>query len=382
VLGRLRGLHARLVRGQGRLSSGAAAVDGEVAAGFKAVREAFARSFADGSETGAAATAVVGGRLVCDLWGGDVGRDSLVHVYSVTKPLAAACALWLVDRGAIALDAPLVEVWPEYSAGGKQATTLRHALSHQAGLLAWRDPQPLEALLDSERGARLCAAEPPWWPPGTAHGEHALHYGTLIGEVVRRVDGRTLGALWRDEFAVPWGLDVHIGLPEALDARVAPLTDPNGAWGREMLDGREESYRLALDNPPALRRLDVVNSAAWRRAEVPAVNAHATARSLARFYAGLLRGGELDGVRVLRAETVAEMTTVQTSGPDRLLGEDVSWGLGVTFEDGGWGMGGVGGSIAWAEPGRDLAWAYATTRMGGHDRALAFEASVVSALAG
>jgi CubicO group peptidase (beta-lactamase class C family) len=355
-------------------------VSGEVAPGFEPVREAFERSMADGSETGAAAAAIVDGQVVCDLWGGDVRRDSLVHVYSVTKALAAACGLWLVDRGAIALDTPLVEIWPEYGAGGKEATTLRHVLSHQAGLLAWREPQPVEALLDHDRAARLCAGEPAWWPPGTAHGEHALHYGTLVGEVVRRVDGRTLGALWRDEFAGPWTLDVHIGLPAELDARVAPLTDPGGRWAAAALEGRDESFRLALDNPPALRHLDVINSAPWRRAEVPAVNAHATARGLARFYAGLLGGGELDGVRVLARETVAEMTTVQASGPDRLLGEDVAWGLGVTFEDGGFGMGGVGGSIAWADPARGLTWAYATTRMGDHERALAFEAAVVSAL--
>lgn len=355
-------------------------IHGEVAPGFEPVGEAFARLFADGVESGASATAIVDGRVVADLWGGTVGRGGLVHVYSVTKPLAAACALWLVDRGALGLDARVTDVWPEYGEGGKESTTLRHLLSHQAGLLAWREPQPLDALLDPRRAAELLAAEPAWWPPGTAHGEHALLYGTLLGEIVRRVDGRSLGALFRDEFARPWGLDAHIGLAPGEEARVVPLTDPDDNWPDGLLEGKDEDYRLALDNPPALAHLDVVNSPTWRRAEVPAVNAHATARAVARFYAGLLGGGELDGVRVLREQTVAEMTSPQASGPDRLLGENVTWGHGVGLDDAGWGMGGIGGSLGWADPARGLAWAYLTTRMGDHERALRLEEALLAAI--
>lgn len=359
---------------------GAAEIHGHVAPGYEAVADAFATLFADGVESGASAAAVHDGRMVADLWGGCVGRDSLVHVYSVSKPLAAACALWLVDRGALDLDTRVADLWPEYAQGGKHDTTLRHLLSHQAGLLAWRDPQPLEALTDHGRAAELLAAEPAWWPPGTAHGEHALFYGTLLGEVVRRADGRSLGALFRDEFAQPWGLDIHIGLAPADDARVAMLADPDGRWPAALLDGRDETYRLALDNPPALAHLSVVNSRAWRRAEVPAVNAHATARGIARFYAGLLGGGELDGNRVLGEQTVAAMTSPQAVGPDRLLGQHVTWGLGVGMDHGGWGMGGIGGSLGWALPDHGLAWGYATTRIGDFDRALAFEASLLTAI--
>jgi CubicO group peptidase (beta-lactamase class C family) len=354
-------------------------IEGAVAPGFEGVREAFARLFEGGVETGAAAAALADGRLVADLWGGDVGRQSLVHVYSATKPLAAACALWLVDRGLLELDAPVASVWPEYTQGGKQDTTLRHLLCHQAGLLAWREPRPLEDLLDHGRAAELLAAEPAWWPPGSAHGEHALFYGTLLGELVRRVDGRTLGALFRDELAGPWDLDIRIGLDPADEARVVALSDPGGAWAAELLAGKEESYLLALDNPPALAHLDVVNSSAWRRAEVPAVNAHATARGLARFYAGLLGGGELDGVRVLERETVEAMTSAQATGPDRWLGEEATWGFGVGLYEGGWGMGGIGGSIGWADPARGLAWAYVTTRMGDFERALAVERALIAA---
>jgi CubicO group peptidase (beta-lactamase class C family) len=362
--------------------AGDGAVGGEVAPGFEPVRETYAEILESGAETGAAVAAYVHGRQVADLWGGSVGRDGLVHVYSVTKPLAAACALWLVDRGRIGLDTPVTAVWPEYAAGGKGATTLRHLLCHQGGLLGWRRPQPLEALLDHARAAELLAAEPAWWPPGSAHGEHALFYGTLLGEVVRRVDGRSLGALFREEIAGPWQLDAHIGLAPEQEARVVPLTDPGGGWAAGLLAGKDEAYRLALDNPRALAHLDVVNSAAWRRAEVPAVNAHASARAIARFYAGLLGGGALDGVRVLGARTVAAMTSPQASGPDRLLGEDVTWGLGVGMEEGGWGMGGIGGSLGWADPASGLAWAYVTTRMGDFERALGIERALLAALRG
>lgn len=355
-------------------------IQGDVAPGFEPVRDAFARLFAEGVESGASVAAIVEGRVVVELWGGTVGREGLVHVYSVTKPFAAACALWLVDHGAVGLDARVTEVWPEYGQGGKESTTLRHLLSHQAGVLGWREPQPLEALLDLRRAAELLAAEPAWWPPGTAHGEHALFYGTLLGEIVRRVDGRSLGSLFRDEFARPWGLDVHIGLAPEEEARVVALTDEDSLWPGGLLEGKDEDYRLALDNPPALAHLDVVNSPAWRRAEVPAVNAHAGATGVARFYAGLLGGGELESVRVLGERTVAEMTSPQASGPDRLLGEDVTWGLGVGLDDAGWGMGGIGGSLGWADPARGLAWSYLTTRMGDHERAIRLEASLLAAI--
>jgi CubicO group peptidase (beta-lactamase class C family) len=185
---------------------------------------------------------------------------------------------------------------------------------------------------------------------------------------------RSLGALFRDEFARPSDLDVHIGLTSADERRVVPLADPDRLWPAALLDGHDECYRLALDNPPALAHRDVVNSSAWRRAEVPAVNAHGTARGVAKFYAGLFGGGQLDGVRVLSAQTVAAMTSPQTTGRDRLLGQHTTWGLGVGLENAGWEMGGIGGSLGWAVPSDGLAWAYATTRIGDYDRALAFEA--------
>jgi CubicO group peptidase (beta-lactamase class C family) len=170
---------------------------GMVAPGFERVRETFGRCFAELGETGAAFLALVNGRTIAHLWGGDhFGRDSLVHVYSVTKPMSAFCVLVLVDRGVIGLDETMTRYWPEFGQAGKDQVTVRQALSHQAGLPALRDPQPLEILFDWDRVCAVLAAERPWFEPGTAHAEHALFYGHLCGELVRRTDGRSLGRFW------------------------------------------------------------------------------------------------------------------------------------------------------------------------------------------
>ena len=229
---------------------------GEVAVEYGVVREAFLRCFDELGETGAAYVAIRDGHLIADLWGGEgFRRDSLVHVYSVTKPMAALCVLVLVDRGVLSLDDPVARMWPEFAQAGKGSVTVRQALSHQAGLVALREPQPPEVLLDWERICELIAAEPPWWEPGTGHGEHALFYGHICGEFVRRSDGRSLGAFWRDEVAEPWGLDFHIGLgPEEL----ARAVDLEG----ELTAGTGEVRRLALTNPPGLLDLSVVNGKA------------------------------------------------------------------------------------------------------------------------
>jgi CubicO group peptidase (beta-lactamase class C family) len=232
-------------------------------------------------------------------------------------------------------------------------------------------------VLDWERTIALLEAEAPFWEPGTAHGEHAYFYGHLVGELARRVDGRGLGTFLREEVAEPWDLDFHVGLRAAERARVTPLTDPGGRWATE---DHGSLYRLALGNPPGLRDLSVLNGDAWRAAEIPAVNGHGTARGIARFYGGLARGGELDGVRLLGAATLAEALRPQAGGHDVLLDRDATWGLGFAVEDGGFGMGGTGGSLGWAHPDRRLGYAYVTTRLGDHDRAEHVERALLGAL--
>lgn len=350
-------------------------IRGQVAPGFEGVREAFERCFTELGETGAAFTALEAGRQIADLWGGDgFERDSLTHVYSVTKPMAAFCVLVLVDRGLIGLDDTVAAHWPEFAQAGKAGVTVRQALSHQAGLVALREAQPAEALFDWHRVCALLAAEAPWWEPGTGHGEHALFYGHLCGELVRRIDGRSLGAFWREEVASPWGLDFHIGLGDRERARTVDLVGQIPA-------GEGELYRLATSNPSGLLDLAVVNGEAWRGAEIPAVNGHGTARGVARFFAGLLAGGELDGVRLVAPETVSAMSAGELTAHDVLLEDHVTWGLGVMVDHDGYGMGGLGGSLGLADPALGLAEAYVTRHMGDHRRAEEMDAAVRAALA-
>ncbi|MFN8188438.1 MAG: serine hydrolase domain-containing protein, partial [Gaiellales bacterium] len=294
--------------------------------------------------------------------------------YSVAKPLAATCVLLLVERGLIGLDDRVAAHWPEFAAAGKDRVTVRQVLAHQAGLDLFEQRLPPEVLLDWEAATTLLAASPPRWPPGSTHGEHAAFYGHLVGELVRRVDGRTLGAFLREEIASPWGLDFHVGLRGSELARAADVVDPGGACRAEALS-RGEAFRLAVDNPPAMLHPDVVNGDAWRRAEIPAVNGHGTALALARFYSGLGAGGVLEGVRLLSDDLVAEATRPQRIGHDEVLGEEASWGLGFGIGDGGFGMGGLGGSLGWWA-GEGYACAYVTRRLGGFERCEAIEAAL------
>jgi len=348
--------------------------EGSVAPGFEGVRDAFERCFSELGETGAGFTAFAGRRVVAQLWGGEgFGRDSLVHVYSCTKPLAAFCVLVLVDRGAVGLDDPVASVWPEFAQAGKEGVTVRQLLSHQAGLVALREPQPTELLFDWDLLCAALAAEAPFWEPGTGHGEHALFYGHLCGELVRRLDGRSPGTFWREEVAGPWSLDVHIGLSGPERSRAIDLVG-------EISPGGGELYDLATSNPPGARDLSIVNGEAWRAAEIPAINGHGTATALARFFAGLLAGGELEGVRLVAPSCVAAMTAGELTARDAVFGEEVTWGLGVWVDTDGFGMGGLGGSLAMADPELGLAEAYVTRTMGEHDRFELMDAALRAAL--
>lgn len=349
---------------------------------FRPVRDRFAELLADGSETGAAVCVHVGGEPVVDLWGGwsdaarttPWGRDTTAATYSVTKAPAAAAVLSLVGRGALGLDDVVASVWPEYGGQGKDATTVRHLLAHRAGLPAFPEPRiDPRAFADWDDLAAMLARATPEWEPGTAHGEHALTYGHLLGEVVRRVDGRTIGQLWREDLAGPLGLDFQIGLRDDEVARVAEMEHAAATWPADV-GGEPGSLReRALGNPRGALDTDVLRSDAWRRAEIPAVNGHGTARAVSRFYAAL--AGRLD-VRLLPEEVRRQMLTPVATGPDALLETDVTWGLGVQFEEALVGMGGLGGSAGFAETRRGYSFGYVTRRLGDHDRAVALSDAV------
>ncbi len=346
------------------------AVEGSVDRRFEAVREAFAEVLAGQAGSGAAVAVWSAGAWVVDLWGGPAGAgswrpDSTVQPYSVTKPFAAVAALILVDRGLLDLDASARRYWPELRADA----TVRHVLSHQAGVVALAEPADTAVFYDWDRLCALLAAQEPAWPPGTAHGESALFYGHLVGELVRRVDGRTPGRFLREEVCGPLGLDFAIGLTPAEAARAVPLTGLDDEFRTAALAGKPPLYGPAIDNPPGARDAAVVNGAAWRAAEVPAVNGHGTARGVAGLYTALAEG------RLLSPGLLADATTAQCAGPDQVFGHDNAWGLGFgVYGDGEYGMGGLGGSFGGATPA--YTFAFVTGSMGDHDRAERVENAV------
>jgi CubicO group peptidase (beta-lactamase class C family) len=342
-------------------------IEGTVASGFEPVQDAFAEVVAAQPDSGASLAAWHDGRWVASLYGGwaDSARtrpwmaDSLVMPYSVTKPFAAVCALMLVDRDLLALDAPMQRYWPQLRA----ATTVRQVLSHQAGLVVLDDPQPTDLFYD---WAAMCAAlerQEPCWEPGTAHGESALFFGHLVGELVRRIDGRSLGRFLHEEVCGPRGLDFLIGLHDTAQDRAVDLTGLDDGFRTELTAGRSALYQQAMGNPPGALDPDVVNGTRWRSSQVPAVNGHGTAESVAGFYAALLTGD------LLSPTVLAELATSHCSGPDAVMGSNSSWGLGVGADEDGFGMGGTGGSVGWASTQGGYAFAFLTGHVGNHDRA-------------
>lgn len=335
-------------------------IDGTIAAGLEPVRRAFGDVIATQEGTGAAFAVWHDGAWVVDLWGGfaDAGRsrpwrrDSIVQPYSVTKPFAAVCALLLVDRGLLDLDAPMQRYWE----GFRATATVRHVLSHQAGVVAIDERVPTEAFYDWDTLCALLARQEPEWEPGTAHGESALFYGHLVGELVRRVDGRSLGRFLREEVCGPLGLDFAVGLSDADLPRVVDLTGLGAAFSDDT--GKPELYRRAVANPPGGRDAAVVNGRAWRTAEIPAVNGHGSARGIAGLYAALLRGD------LISPTLLAEATRAQCSGRDLVFGHDNAWGLGFGVDDDGYGMGGLGGSFGAASTRGEYAIGFVTGTMG------------------
>jgi CubicO group peptidase (beta-lactamase class C family) len=349
---------------------------------FAAVRDAFAANFEAGREVGASFAATVDGKPVVDLWAGHADaarlrpweRDTVVNVFSTTKAMAALCAHLLVERGLLDVDAPVARYWPEFAQAGKGCMPVRYLLSHTAGLAALRPSLPSEALYDWSRMTGALAAETPWWEPGSASGYHALTYGYLVGEVVRRIAGRTLGALFRQDVARPLGADFHIGLAAVEDARVAEMIPPTAeelaAAGPGATEDPESMLGKVMGNPRVVPEL--ANTRAWRAAEIPAANGHGNARSVARVMAALACGGTLDGVRLLGDATLARAVAEQCSGQDLVLRFPIRWGLGFmlagpelpvgpnlrTFGHGGW-----GGSLGFADLDARVSWAYVMNKM-------------------
>ncbi|MFC4534507.1 serine hydrolase domain-containing protein [Sphaerisporangium dianthi] len=361
-------------------------IGGSTAPGFEGVREAFAANLAGNREVGAAVGVYLHGRKVVDLWGGTADpetgrpweRDTLQVVFSTTKGVTAACAHLLAQRGELDLDAPVAEYWPEFAANGKDRIPVRWLLTHQAGLPTIDRPiTPAEAIAWDPMVTAL-AAQRPYWEPGSEHGYHGLTYGWLVGEVVRRVTGRSLGAFLAEEIAAPLGLDLWIGLPDTEQHRVSRIVAAPvdlDALARIDLDALPEPARevmKAYADPTSLTRRSVTvvtppldhNDPDERSAEMPSTNGICTARSLARFYAALI--GEVDGHRILSAGTLAAATAEQANGIDRILRVPVRIGTGFGLPTPGsfwysptaFGFPGYGGSLGFADPATGLAFGY------------------------
>ena len=302
---------------------------------FAAVRDAFAQNFEAGLEVGASFASTVNGAFVVDIWAGYADaaetrpwqRNTIVNVYSTTKAMAAICTLMLVDRGELDLDAPVALYWPEFAQAGKERLPVRYLLSHTSGLAGFAEPVSTQDLYKWDHVVNLLAAQEPWWEPGTQSGYHSITFGFLLGEVVRRITGKTLGTFFRDEVATPLGADFHIGLPEEDEPRVGELVPPPGPRPGEAEDADPDSILARVNTNPPLRA-EESRSRAWRAAEMPAVNGHGNARSVARVAAALACGGELDGVRLLSLPTIEKIIEEQCYGTDLVLGMPIRWGLG------------------------------------------------------
>ncbi|HUA33038.1 MAG TPA: serine hydrolase domain-containing protein [Candidatus Binataceae bacterium] len=354
---------------------------------FKRVKEVFESNFAAGLEVGAAVAATVDGKSVVDLWAGHADqartrpwqRDTLVNVYSTTKGITAILAHRLVDQGRLDLDAPVASYWPEFAAAGKAKIPVNYLLSHRAGMAAVRKQLPPDGYFNWTLMCDALAAQEPWWEPGTKHGYHALTFGHLVGEVIRRITGKTPGTYLREEITGPHELDIHIGVGASFDSRIADLVaaapPPAGApdpMAQMASDPESVSYK-AIANPVPVIDSKLVNSRAWRGAEIPAANGHATARDLARLYGALAMGGKLDGRQVLTPASIRRAHTEQAVGLDAVLGQKTRWGLGFALTQAETPLGpnphtfghpGAGGSIGFADPDAHVSFGYVMNQMG------------------
>jgi CubicO group peptidase (beta-lactamase class C family) len=356
--------------------------------GFGAVKDAFASNFTNAGDIGASCAVVQDGQLVVDLWGGtqDVEgqipweQDTIINVWSTTKTMSCLSLLTLVSRGLVDVDAPVHRYWPEFDQAGKESVLVRHLLSHTAGLPSWEKHIEVSDLYDWDKTTGLLAEQATWWEPGTKSGYHAISQGNLVGEIVRRVDGRSVGTFFADEIAGPLGADFHIGTGPEHDHRVAPVIPvaPNSTELDSITDTESIPYRAS--NP----RLVAEDSwtIPWRRAEIPAGGGHGNARSVALAQSPVSAGGSARGVDLLSSETIDRIFDVQAAGRDLVLGIGVTFGVGYGLNSprapmspnervcywGGW-----GGSLVVNDVDAGFTMAYVMNRMGegtvGDDRA-------------
>ena len=371
---------------------GEAKIEGSFDPRFARVREEFERNFSERGDIGAAVAVTLDGVPVVDLWGGwmekEQGRpwqaDTIVPVWSVGKAVCATALLRLVDRGLVEIDAPVARYWPEFAQAGKGDITIRLMLSHQAGLPGVVKPMPPGGIRNWDLMIEALELQEPWWEPGSRFGYHTNTFGFLVGEVVRRVDGRRIGQFIRDEIATPLGIDFLLGFGPEYDHRVATNIpyqappgeetqrpwlekDPKTATGIDL--ARILAYRNPPPDPPGTN-----NVRASRASEVPGTNPHSNARAMARIFGALSRGGEVDGYRLLSEDLCRQARVMQSDGEDTILGRPNRFGLGFQLSIPGvrplgpsanaFGHYGAGAILGFADPDTRLGFGYVLNKAG------------------
>lgn len=358
-------------------------IDGRCDSRFEALAAALEDELAGGGELGAAIAIDIDGELVVDIWGGFADRaktrewskDTIVNVFSSTKNVTSLAALMLIDRGRLDPFAPVATYWPEFAANGKQDIEVRHILSHTSGISGWELPFSREDMYDWEKSTSRLAAQAPWWEPGTASGYHALTSGHLIGEVVRRITGKTLKQFVREEIAGPLGADFQIGAVAEDDSRIAELIPPPPLdVPLDAVPHDHPMYKTFVAMPPDSDSALAAETTGWRRADVGSANGHANARSLVRALSPISLGGSANGVRLLSPDTIDLIFKEQANGIDLVLAMPVRWGLGFglpkpeavpDIPDGNvcyWG--GWGGSMVVMDTDRRATFSYVMNKMG------------------
>tara|TARA_E500000331_G_scaffold319464_1_gene332222 strand:- start:809 stop:2023 length:1215 start_codon:yes stop_codon:yes gene_type:complete len=370
---------------------------------FIKAQNIFEKSLEDGFELGGAICLEVKGEKVLDLWGGYKDQDrneaweenTIVNVFSTTKGIAAICLLQLIEKGLIDIEKPVSNYWPEFSQSGKEDIPVKYLFCHKSGLCGVREPLETGAFSDWDLICNQLAKQEPLWEPGSAHGYHAITYGHLVGELLKRVDGRTIGTYFKEEIAEPLDLDFWIGLPDSEFDRVSDIypSKPSplqflfpllAKLPRFLLPGptkflvdfgdTSKPVGAAFNNPPIASNNGMeANTKKWRNAEIPAANGHGTARSIAKLYGVLANGGSLDGLHILSPDTIEMARTTQSDGKDLVLGGmHTRFGLGFMLgtknvsmgpNSEAFGHGGAGGSLGFADPDNNISLGFVMNQM-------------------
>ena len=370
---------------------------------FIEARNIFEKSISSGFELGGSIAVEVQGEKVIDLWGGHLDHskskaweeNTLVNVFSTTKGIAAICLLQLIEKGLLDIEKPVCEYWPEFSVNGKENIPVKYLFCHKAGLCGVREPLESGAFSNWDLITAELAKQEPLWEPGTAHGYHAITYGHLVGELLRRIDGRTIGQYFKEEIAEPLNLDFWIGLPDSEFDRVSDIYPSKPSplqylfplltkLPRFVLPGRakflldfgdtSKPVGAAFNNPPISSNKGMeANTKQWRNAEIPAANGHGTARSIAKLYGILANGGSRDGIHVLSPETIEKGRQTQSDGKDLVLGGmRTRFGLGFMLgtenvsmgpNPNAFGHGGAGGSLGFSDPDNNISLGFVMNQM-------------------